>query len=76
MNMRYFTYAVRGDDIDVFEITENQFVVLAGRTGVYRTGDAKIQYERDTVAENGVSQVCLTVKPDDFPYADDLGLVK
>lgn len=74
MKIRYFTYATKDDDIDVFEVTENQFLELAGRSGPYRTNDVTIQYERHTVAENGVSQVCLTVKPDDYPSAYELEL--
>lgn len=76
MKIRYFTYATQGGDLDVFEITENQFLKLAGRCGPYSANDATIQYERNTVAENGVSQVCLTIKPDDLPETDEMGIME
>lgn len=66
-SLRFFTYA--NDDqqeLDIVEVTEAQFLAINGT----------VSYERHTVFNNGVSQVCLTVSPVDFyPNASDLELI-
>lgn len=59
------------DHIDTVEITESCFVALTRKS----SGTAPIQYDRHTVSENGVSQVCLTLDLDDWPYIEDLQTV-
>lgn len=51
--VRFFAY---DDDCELVEVNEADFLEAAG----------KIEYERHTVFENGVSQIILTVNP----YAD------
>ena len=51
--VRYFImdYDVEGDDeFDLIEVGEREFVEAEG----------EISYERHTVTENGVSQICLS----------------
>jgi hypothetical protein len=70
INVRFFTYCfdVGSDEVDILEITENQFIALA------ENENSKITYERHTVFQNGCSQICLTVEPMDFPYSDEIEL--
>lgn len=51
-NLRYFE--INPDDLEIVEVNEGEFLerIDAGW---------RIQYERHTIRENGVSQVCLTV---------------
>jgi hypothetical protein len=60
-----------GDHIDTVEITESCFVALTRES----SGTAPTQYERHTIADNGVSQVCLTLDLDDWPHIGDLDTV-
>lgn len=50
-------FLVREDDedneIDIHEVDEQEFI----------NGQGAIEYERHTVFENGVSQICLTKNP-------------
>lgn len=55
-NVRYFKIEL--ESLEIVEINEGEFLELVG-------AGWRIQYERHTVRENGVSQICLTV--------DDLG---
>lgn len=64
INVRFFVMASIGDDFDIVEITESCFVSLSGA----------IEYERNSVFENGCRQVCLTVHPFDTPEIDSLEL--
>lgn len=65
-NIRFFTYCI--DDladccpVEILEITEAEFLSLKG----------VITYERHTMFENGVNQVCLTIEPSDYPDMSDL----
>jgi hypothetical protein len=65
-NIRFFIYAWGEDGgADVVECSEQTFLDHPG----------VITYERHTVRENGVSQVCLTVEPGcDYPQADEVQL--
>lgn len=67
-SLRFFTYANdEQNEVDIVEVTEAQFLAINGT----------VTYERHTVFNNGVSQVCLTVYPIDYyPYASDLELIK
>lgn len=53
---------------DIVEVTEACFNDLSIQSG----GIAPIQYERHTVFEHGVAQVCLTLALDDCPHVDEL----
>ena len=71
INVRFFTYCINENElneIDICEITENQFLELT----VGYENDNLIHYERHTMRENGVSQICLTVEPIEAPYFDEL----
>ena len=50
--IRYFIYDYDHDqeDYDIIECSESEFLDF----------DGEVEYERNTVRENGVSQVCLT----------------
>lgn len=74
--VRFFTIAYLcetdldfdGSHIDTVEITETCFKQLLADQG----GTAPIEYERHTVFDNGVAQVCLTLDLDDLPHAEEL----
>lgn len=51
-NIRFFVYD-EGRDFEIVEVNERAFLAAEG----------EIEYERHTVFENGVDQVCLTKKP-------------
>ncbi len=57
-NIRFFIYSEELDAADdndpIEEVSERQFIAYQG----------VIQYERHTMRENGVSQVCLTKYPE------------
>ena len=48
--VRFFKYDFINDDIEIVEITEAEFIDIEGQ----------IEYERNTMFENGVNQICLT----------------
>ncbi len=49
--VRFFIYDFdNNDEIDIIEVSEKTFLETPG----------EIEYERNTVFENGVSQICLT----------------
>ena len=50
MNVRYFILSYDLEEPDIIECTEQEFLEHNG----------VISYERHTVRENGVSQICLT----------------
>ena len=52
VNVRFFKYDIckETNDIDIFEINEIEFL----------NTDGLIQYERNTIFDNGVRQICLT----------------
>jgi len=50
INVRFFVYAVLDDGLDIVECNEMEFL----------EADGNIQYERDTIFDNGVNQICLT----------------
>lgn len=57
-----------GGYIDTVEITESCFKDLMYQSG----GIAPVQYDRHTVFDNGVDQVCLTIDLDEGPHVDSL----
>ena len=65
-NIRFFTVAFSNGDLDIFEITESQFLEIEGT----------ISYERHTVFQNGVNQVSLTIEPEEWPNVRDLDIIK
>ena len=64
--VRFFSFCLSGDgnEIDVCEVTRDYFESV----------DGSITYERNTVFENGVAQICLTIEPLDYPYARDVSI--
>jgi hypothetical protein len=50
IDVRFFIFDFDLDDPDVVEVSENEFLDHQG----------SITYDRFTVRENGVSQICLT----------------
>ena len=48
--VRFFVVDYEGDEVDLLEVNEHEFLQAEGR----------ITYERHTVRENGASQICLT----------------
>jgi hypothetical protein len=58
--VRYFVYDADLDLIDdpdpIMEVSEREFIVY----------DGVIHYERHTMSQNGVSQICLTKYPEGF----------
>ena len=64
-NIRFFTVAFSEGDADTFEITEDQFKKLHG----------SISYERHSVFQNGIDQVCLTIESVYYPMAEDLDVI-
>ena len=50
INIRFFCYYMTEDGVDIMEIDEQKFLELGG----------EISYDRNTVFQNGVRQVCLT----------------
>ena len=63
--LRFFCVTYDGTTV---EITESCFTDLMAQSG----GTAPIEYDRNTVFDNGVAQVCLTLVLDNWPHADDL----
>jgi len=60
-----------GDHIDTIEITEGCFTDLMRKSG----GTAPVQYDKHTVFDHGVDQVCLTLDLEDWPHVDNLEVV-
>lgn len=56
--VRYFVYDLELDNLDdpdpITEVNEHEFI----------TYDGVIHYERHTVSQNGVAQICLTKYPE------------
>ena len=50
MTVRFFVYGLIDDEIDLIEVTESDFLDTQGG----------IEYERNTVFQNGINQICLT----------------
>jgi hypothetical protein len=48
--VRFFVVDYEGDEVDLKEVNEHEFLEAEGR----------ITYERHTIRENGASQICLT----------------
>lgn len=68
--VRFFTDCFNSEgEIDAFEITENQFKAI--QLNRYEN-DFPVTYERHTMRENGVNQICLTIHPVDLPQFDEL----
>lgn len=67
INVRYFATVNLEDSIDLVEVTRDCFEQLVSE-------NATISYERHTVFENGVNQICLTV--DSIYDIADLDLVQ
>jgi len=68
--IRFFTDCFDSDgEIDSCEITESQFKeIQLNRYG----NDFPVTYERHTIRENGVNQICLTIHPVDPPHIGNL----
>lgn len=64
-----------GDNIDTVEITERCFKELIAASDDNISQSAAIQYDRHTMFENGVDQVCLTLDIYDMPHVDELEVV-
>lgn len=66
--IRFFCYAIDDEgDVDMYEITENQF------TALQLLVPGAIDYTRHTVRENGCNQVCLSFMPDgEYAHFDEL----
>lgn len=66
-NVRFFAYCIdSNEEIDICEVNESTFIKLHNQLST-------IEYERNTVHENGVNQICLTVKlKNDYPYKLDI----
>lgn len=73
INVHFFAEAIKqtknGDDYEMHEITEACFITLHNQPGI-------VDYDRSTVFDNGVKQICLTVICDDLPYAEELDVIK
>jgi len=67
--IRYFTYCYDTEnDVDIVECTEQTFIDL-------NSDDlGTISYERHTVFDNGVNQVCLTIEPNNLPLQNEVQL--
>ena len=70
INVRFFTYCTNEElEIDKCEISESQFKdIQLNRYG----NDFPVTYERHTMRENGVNQICLTIHPVDPPHIGNL----
>lgn len=63
--VRFFSYCINDEfDADIVECSENTFKSLKGA----------ISYERDTMFDNGVNQICLTIEPDNYPDINEVKL--
>jgi hypothetical protein len=58
INVRFFSYCIADNELDIIEVTESQFKELEG----------VIAYHSHSVHENGARQVCLTIEPSEYPY--------
>lgn len=70
INVRFFCYASNADEgieVDIYEVTEKCFQEFA-----ISDEHARITYERHTVFNNGVKQICLTIEPSLYPLPDEL----
>ena len=67
--VRFFTDCFDSDnEIDSCEITESQFKDIQ-----FKYSEAlPVTYERHTMHQNGVNQICLTIHPVDLPQFDEL----
>lgn len=65
IDVRFFTYCINSEsDVDVCEVSETTFKSLKGT----------ISYERHTMHDNGVHQICLTIEPLDYPLENEVQL--
>lgn len=69
INVRFFTYCETIEGVDIVEIPLHQFEAL-------ELNREKLEYERHTVFDNGVRQICLTVDPIDRPSKDDIETIQ
>jgi len=68
-NVRFFSYCYDDEsEPDICDISEQTFIELSGRN------DSRITYQRNSVYENGVNQVCLTVEPYSYPLQSEVQL--
>ena len=72
IDVRFFTYAwdAEGDESDIYEITESQFEELTLEPY------SEIYYKKNTVHDNGVRQIVLTIDPLSYRDYLDLDLVE
>ena len=60
INVRFFSYCMNDEnEPDIVEVSEDQFIQLKDCHA------ASVTYERHTIHDNGVNQVCLTVETQD-----------
>lgn len=74
INVRFFVYASFAYDetgSEIVEITENQFKKLSEN----KLNPCSTTYERHTVRENGVNQICLTLEAAYWPPFEELELL-
>lgn len=63
INVRFFTYCINSEcNVDICEVSETTFKSLKGT----------ISYERNTMHDNGVNQICLTIEPSDYPDINEV----
>jgi len=53
INVRFFMYSDDSEEWEILECSESEFLEAEG----------SIQYERNTMFQNGVNQICLTKNP-------------
>lgn len=63
-NVRFYAYAMISEEKDIIEISEEKFIEFANDRYT-------IDYERHTIFENGVAQICLTIENSDSPIEQD-----
>lgn len=63
--VRFFSYCINEEcNADICEISEVTFLSLRG----------VISYDRHTIFNNGVNQICLTIEPIDYPLESEIRL--
>jgi hypothetical protein len=50
INVRFFIYDYESEEVEIKEVSESEFLETEG----------EIEYERNTVFDNGCRQICLT----------------
>ena len=65
--VRFFSYCIdSNDELTTCEISEATFIRL-------HNAPCEFEYERHTMHDNGVNQICLTINPNnDYPRQSDI----